>query len=199
MNGEVEPERVATAVIGGGQAGLAVGYHLSRRDLPHVILDANPRIGDAWRNRWDSLHVFTPRPLQRAAGDAIPGSGPLIPHEGRGGGLPRGLRGAVRAAGSNRRLPRVVGVRRGLPVLEDGRVLEVANIISGTGFHHDFPWIDLPVFGDEGPTHDRGVVAGEPGLYFVGLFFLYAGSSGLLRGVGRDAERIVKAIGSGTM
>jgi hypothetical protein len=48
----------------------------------------------------------------------------------------------------------------------------------------------------EPSAHDRGVVASEPGLYFVGLFFLYAGSSALLRGVGRDAERIVKAIGS---
>ena len=53
-------ERVDTVVIGGGQAGLSVGYHLARRGLPFVILDANARIGDAWRHRWDSLRLFTP-------------------------------------------------------------------------------------------------------------------------------------------
>ena len=54
------PERVQTVVIGGGQAGLSVGYHLARRGLPFVILDANERTGDSWRNRWDSLRLFTP-------------------------------------------------------------------------------------------------------------------------------------------
>src|SRR5512139_1084458 len=54
------PERIQTVVIGGGQAGLSVGYHLARRGLQFVILDANERIGDAWRNRWDSLRLFTP-------------------------------------------------------------------------------------------------------------------------------------------
>jgi putative flavoprotein involved in K+ transport len=51
---------VGTVVIGGGQAGLAVGYHLKRRGLPFVILDANHRVGDSWRQRWDSLRLFTP-------------------------------------------------------------------------------------------------------------------------------------------
>jgi putative flavoprotein involved in K+ transport len=53
-------ERFDTVIIGGGQAGLATGYHLAQRDLPFVILDANQRIGDAWRKRWDSLRLFTP-------------------------------------------------------------------------------------------------------------------------------------------
>ena len=53
-------ECIAVVVIGGGQAGLSVGYHLARRGLPFVILDASRRIGDAWRNRWDSLRLFTP-------------------------------------------------------------------------------------------------------------------------------------------
>jgi putative flavoprotein involved in K+ transport len=100
------------------------------------------------------------------------------------------------------RVPRVVGARDGLPLLEDGHVLEVANIIWCTGFRPDFSWIDLPVFGGEEepkePTHERGIVSGEPGLYFVGLFFLYAMSSGFLPGVGRDAEHVVKDIASRT-
>ena len=61
-------ERTDTVVIGGGQAGLAVGYHLTQRGIPCVILDAKPRIGDAWRDRWDSLRVFTP-----ARYDGLPG------------------------------------------------------------------------------------------------------------------------------
>jgi putative flavoprotein involved in K+ transport len=47
-------------VIGGSQAGLATGYHLAKRGLSFVILEAGPEIGNAWRSRWDSLKLFTP-------------------------------------------------------------------------------------------------------------------------------------------
>ena len=89
-------------------------------------------------------------------------------------------------------------MRKGLPVLEDQRVLEVANVIWCTGFRPGFTWIDLPVFTEDEiePKHARGIVPTEPGLYFVGLFFLYAASSGLVGGVGRDAEHVVEAITS---
>ena len=51
------------------------------------------------------------------------------------------------------------------------------------------------MFGTHGePVHERGVVTREPGLYFVGLHFLYAMSSTMIHGVGRDAEYIVNAI-----
>jgi putative flavoprotein involved in K+ transport len=53
-------ERIETVVIGGGQAGLVAGYGLAARGREFVILDAQPRVGDAWRNRWDSLRLFTP-------------------------------------------------------------------------------------------------------------------------------------------
>jgi putative flavoprotein involved in K+ transport len=86
-------------------------------------------------------------------------------------------------------------VRGGLPVLDDGRVLEVANVIWCTGYAPDFAWIDLPVFAEDGtPRHDRGVVGSEPGLYFVGLMFLYAVASALVGGVGRDAEHVAEHI-----
>jgi monoamine oxidase len=52
--------RVDVLVIGGGQAGLSTGYHLQKLGLSFVIVDANTRIGDAWRKRWDSLRLFTP-------------------------------------------------------------------------------------------------------------------------------------------
>lgn len=53
-------ERHQVIVIGAGQAGLSVGYHLRQRCIDHVILDGAARIGDVWRNRWDSLRLFTP-------------------------------------------------------------------------------------------------------------------------------------------
>lgn len=68
------PETVETVVIGGGQAGLAVGYHLSQRGLPHVILDESDRIGDAWRTRWDSLRLFTPARYSALPGMPFPGA-----------------------------------------------------------------------------------------------------------------------------
>jgi putative flavoprotein involved in K+ transport len=99
------------------------------------------------------------------------------------------------AAAGVERVPRTAGVRDGRPVLEDGRVLDVANVVWCTGFHAGFSWIDLPVLGERGePVHQRGVVAKEPGLGFVGLHFLYAMSSTMIHGVGRDAEHIAEAI-----
>jgi putative flavoprotein involved in K+ transport len=93
------------------------------------------------------------------------------------------------------RVPRVVGVRDRLPVLEDDRVLEVANVIWCTGYRQEFSWIDLPIFGEDGaPMHERGVVTGEPGLYFVGLPFQFAAASDVLPGVGRDAAYVVKRL-----
>lgn len=67
-----ESERVQTVVLGGGQAGLAVGYHLAERGLPFVILDAHKRIGDARRTRWDSLRLFTPARVNQSPGLADP-------------------------------------------------------------------------------------------------------------------------------
>jgi len=70
-----QPERVGTLVIGGGQAGLSVGYHLKQRGLPFVILDANERVGDSWRKRWDSLRLFTPARFDGLAGMPFPAPG----------------------------------------------------------------------------------------------------------------------------
>jgi putative flavoprotein involved in K+ transport len=61
-------ERYETIVIGGGQAGLSVGYHLAKRGHSFVILDAGERVGDSWRQRWDSLKLYSP-----AFRDGLPG------------------------------------------------------------------------------------------------------------------------------
>ena len=67
-------------VIGGGQAGLAMGYHLTQRGLRFQILDSGPEIGAVWRSRWDSLRLFTSGRYDNlpglpfpAAADAYPG------------------------------------------------------------------------------------------------------------------------------
>jgi putative flavoprotein involved in K+ transport len=79
--------------------------------------------------------------------------------------------------------------------LSGDRKLDVKNVIWCTGYQRGFPWIDLPVFDDNGdPIHEGGIVHKLPGLYFVGLHFLYAMSSATLVGVGRDAERVAAAI-----
>jgi putative flavoprotein involved in K+ transport len=67
-------------VIGGGQAGLAMGHHLTERGLRFEILDSGPEIGHTWRSRWDSLQLFTSGRYDNlpglpfpAAADAYPG------------------------------------------------------------------------------------------------------------------------------
>jgi len=348
-------ESIETVIVGGGQAGLATGYHLARLGLPFAILEANERIGDSWRKRWDSLRLFTPARYDGLPGRRFPApawefpgkdevadylegyaaefdldvrTGVRVDGLSRNGGRyavtagdrrfeadrvvvasgayqrPRipafaaqldpsvvqmhsseyrdpsqlqdggvlvvgasnsGAEIALEVAGKHRtwlsgrhpgqepfrpgsrwdrvslplvwwlatrvltvktpmgrkvrdtfasrglplarvrpsdfsaaaveRVPRTAGVRDGLPLLDDGRVLAVANVIWCTGYVHDFAWIDLPVFADDGTlVHERGVVRSEPGLYFVGLFFLYAMASSLVGGVGRDAEHIAKQI-----
>ena len=65
--------RYDVIVIGGGQAGLSVGYHLKKLGLEFVILDASTRIGDAWRHRWDTLRLFTPARYDGLDGMPFPG------------------------------------------------------------------------------------------------------------------------------
>jgi putative flavoprotein involved in K+ transport len=352
----VGSEQFEIVVIGGGQAGLSVGYHLQQQGRDFVVLDTNDRIGEAWRKRWDSLRLFTPArydglpgmpfpaqahmyptkdemadylgayaarfglPVRRGvkvdglsrrdgrfivtAGDLRfeaenvvvatggyhgpkvptfapeldpdilqlhsseyrrpshlqeggvlvvgaansgaeialdvsrshrvylsgrhPGTEPTRPGSGadrlvtpviwfvlshvltvttpigrkaaaqlRNHGLPlaRVRPADLLAAGVERIYARTVAARDGLPLLDDGRVLDVTNVIWCTGYRPDFGWIDLPLFDDDGePAHERGVVATVPGLYFVGLFFLSAATSSLVGGVGKDAAYIADQI-----
>jgi putative flavoprotein involved in K+ transport len=112
-----------------------------------------------------------------------------------GGPLLRFKRKHLAAAGVERVTARAVGVHDGLPLLDDGRVPDVANVIWCTGFKQDFGWIEPPVMGEDGwPQEERGVVPSAPGLYFAGLAFQYAFSSMLILGTGRDGEHVAKQI-----
>jgi hypothetical protein len=69
MSQNTSPDRLLDAVvIGGGQAGLAIAWHLQRQGLRFVVLEAGSELGHTWRHRWDSLKLFTP-----AQYDGLPG------------------------------------------------------------------------------------------------------------------------------
>jgi putative flavoprotein involved in K+ transport len=72
LESPARPARYDVVVIGGGQAGLSVGYYLRKHGLRFLILDASERIGDSWRKRWDSLRLFTPAKLDGLVGMKFP-------------------------------------------------------------------------------------------------------------------------------
>src|SRR5512143_4094506 len=76
---QTRAERIQTLVVGASKAGLSVGYHLRRRGLPFAILEGNPRIGDSWRARWDSLRLFTPARFDGLAGMPFPAPADSFP------------------------------------------------------------------------------------------------------------------------
>jgi putative flavoprotein involved in K+ transport len=81
----------------------------------------------------------------------------------------------------------------GAPLLSDGQVLDVANVVWCTGFRPDYSWIELPVLDREGwPRQERGVVRSVPGLYVLGIPFLSGFTSMLILGAGRDAAYVVR-------
>src|SRR5215218_5637584 len=183
-------------LVGAGNSGAEIALELSRE---HHCLLAGPKTGEIGVQhgtlparlgfrvfRFVGHHVLKlDNPIGRKAGPKLASkAAPLIRTRSKhlvGAGVER--------------VPRVVGARGGLPVLEDESVLDVANVVWCTGFRADFGWIDLPVFDDDGrPRHYRGVVESAPGLYFLGLVFLYSFSSDVLPGRGRDAKYIAKRI-----
>ncbi len=127
-------------------------------------------------------HVLTVRtPMGRAMRRrALAHSGPLIR-----------VKSADLAAAGVERVARTAGVRDGRAVLADGRAVEVANVVWCTGLRPDASWIELPgVEADGDPAQRRGVVAGRPGLYFLGRLFQDSLASSMIQGVGRDAGHI---------
>jgi putative flavoprotein involved in K+ transport len=187
-----------TLVVGAGNSGAEIALEASH--MHRVLLSGRDTGQEPVRAGGRADRLFTPPfwfLLTRLLTVKTP-MGRKFREQFRSRGLPlaRVRRKDLAAAGIER-VPRTAGVEDGMPVLDDGRVLEVANVVWCTGFEADFAWIDLPVFDEEGaPLHDRGVVSSEPGLYFLGLYFLYAAASQLVGGVARDAEHVVKHMAS---
>lgn len=185
-------------VVGASHSGYDIAFELAlerptflvgpdRGNIPlewdsPVLRVAMPVIVFAWR------HVLTRRtPMGRKEMQAVRHHGaPTVrvkPHH-------------LAERGAERIEHRVTGVSAaGMPMLDDGRVLDVANVIWATGFQQDFSWIEAPITGEDGwPREYRGVADDVPGLFFCGLSFQYAFSSMVLPGVGRDAAFIARTI-----
>lgn len=121
-------------VIGGGQAGLAIGYHLSRQRRDFVILDAHQRTGDAWRLRWDSLRLFTPAKYDGLPGMPFPGDRLAFPTKDD-------MADYLQAYATRFALPVRLGVRvdrlyregRHYVVIAGDRRWEAAQVVVATG------------------------------------------------------------------
>ena len=132
----MDPDHVETIVIGGSQAGLAVGYHLRRRGVPFVIVDENKRVGDAWRNRWDTLRLFTPARYSGLPGMRFPGPASAYPTKDDTANYLETYTG-VRAASSNRSQSRsALGSRRPFRSVLGDEVLSAENVVVATGAYH---------------------------------------------------------------
>lgn len=181
-------------IVGGGNSGSELAMELSKshkvymsgRDTGHVPF----RIASAWSRfifmpfvlRFVFHRIFTIRTFigRKVRSKILTAGGPLI----------RVKPDDLKRAGVER-VPKTDGVNNGRPVLADGRVMEVKNVIWCTGFQPGFSWIKLPVMGVHEPLHRAGIVDAQPGLYFTGLHFLYSLSSSMVQGTVRDSKRIV--------
>jgi putative flavoprotein involved in K+ transport len=186
-------------IVGAGNSGAEIAIELARAGH-RIWLSGNPtgevpfRIGGRLA-RLGLVRVVFRVVFHRVLTLATPVGRKARPRiVSRGAPLIRTRRADLAAAGVTR-VPRTAGVRHGLPLLDDDQVLDVANVIWCTGYEPGFGWIDLPVFDGHGePVQTRGITAAEPRLGFVGLHFLYAMSSAMIHGVGRDAEYLAARI-----
>lgn len=180
-------------VVGAAHSGADIAYELADthetflvgRDTGQVPFDIGDR---ASRFLWPVLSFVARRILTTRT---PPGRKVQAKIRAHGGPLIRYKNADLRDVGVDRIEGRMVGTQDGLPELDDGRVLEVTNVVWATGFRQDFGWIKLPIVGEDGwPREERGVVPDAPGLYFVGLAFQYSFGSMLFVGVGQDAEHV---------
>jgi putative flavoprotein involved in K+ transport len=187
----------ACSFVGAGNSGAEIALEtarehrtwLSGRDTGHFPMDINGRAFQVFGRLMSFLgnRVLTiETPLGRKVRPRVrAGGGPLV----------RVKPAALGAAGVERAVARTISVRDGRPVLEDGQVLAVTNVIWCTGFKHTADWLDVPIATVDGwPQEVRGVVPTAPGLYFIGLPFLYSANSSMIVGVGPDAAYLVDTI-----
>ena len=181
-------------VVGLGNSGAEIAMELSRDR--HVLVSGKPSAVQPFRPERLSGRILMPFMGQVVFNRILTTSTPMgrkvrskMLH--KAAPLLRVKPKDLVAAGVER-VGRVTGVADGYPQVADGSVLDVANVVWCTGFEPGFSWIDLPVFDEEGDVaHERGVVDDVPGIYFVGLKFLYSVLSDTLLSAGRDAGHVV--------
>jgi putative flavoprotein involved in K+ transport len=139
MDGSMDgSERFETVVVGGGQAGLSAGYHLKKAGRQFVMLDGNERIGDAWRNRYDSLRLFTPARYDGLPGGRFPGKLWIAPTKDQMADYLESY--AARfdiAVRTGVRVNRVFREGDRYVVSVGDRLLEADNVIVATGAHQE--------------------------------------------------------------
>jgi putative flavoprotein involved in K+ transport len=127
-------ERFETIVIGGGQAGLAVGHHLSKRDRPFLILDEQQRIGDNWRRHYDSLRLYSPARLAGLPGMAFSAPDWIFPTKDEmADHLERYASAFELPVRSGTRVERISRNGGGYAVDCGGDRLEAENVVVATG------------------------------------------------------------------
>jgi putative flavoprotein involved in K+ transport len=186
-------------LVGAGNSGAEIAIDLRKAGHPVVMSGRDVGNIPPWFHHPVSRLLFMPLLFRGIFHRLLTESTPLgrkakRGHLGEATPLIRTLPRHLATAGVER-VGRVAGVQGGWPVLEDGTALDATNVIWCTGYHPGFSWVNLPVFDERGePRQYRGVVCEEPGLYFVGLDFLYAMSSTMIHGVGRDARYVAEQI-----
>ena len=186
-------------VVGAGNSGAEIALEAARNGHPTWISGRDPGHIPFRIESWVGRYVLAPVVLRFVFHHVLTLNTPMG-RKARPGALARGgplirTRPKELEAGGVKRVSRTAGVKDGRPLLDDGTPLDVSNVVWCTGFEPGFSWIDLPVFGSNGqPVHTRGVVENEPGLYFIGLHYLFSMSSTMIHGAARDAEYIAKMI-----
>lgn len=187
----------AVLLVGAGNSGAEIAMDLGPT---HQVLLSGRKVGEipidirGWQGRvmfpliwWVWEHVLTER---TRAGRKQQAEAAL----GRGEPWIRQKERDLERAGVTR-TSRIVGVEEGRPLTEDGKVLDVANVIWCTGFDHGYDWIDLPgLDSSAGLACERGAVTGQPGLFVLAQEFQYMFNSHTVGGVGKDAAYVVEEL-----
>ena len=145
-------EQRDVVIIGGGQAGLATAYELRARGVDCVALEANSRLGDQWRRRWDTLRLFTPARLDALPGSRFPAAELTFPTKDQ-------MADYLEAYAADHSLPVRTGTRvRAMRRLDDGYVIDTTTgsfvagqVVIATGY--DSP--KIPDFARQLPSNIR--------------------------------------------
>lgn len=181
-------------VVGAGTSGAEIALELARSGSHRVVIAGRPtaHVPDLILNRAGSLYWWLVDSVLTR--DTPPGRRAAAAFHSRGAPLIRISIRQLQNVGVEQ-LPRVDRVEDGAPVLSDGRRVDPGTVIWATGYRPNYEWIaGLATDADGWPLHIRGVSPSSPGLYFVGIPFQHALTSGLLGGVGRDARYVAERI-----